>query len=359
VTPGAVPAPPGPTPVSPPSAATEVIREALEPGFGGTQSAALGGAGSAVAFNQAIGGLGGYIDSAVPRSNIRLRYDDAYNMNRPDRAEYFYAQCGCYFFANPNNPHYTKGNRNPAGRAFGPPRVESNILNIQEYSTYVEYAPLVHFSVFVDVPVRYIDPEANNNFTGFGDMNLGFKYAFIAQPDAFYTFQFKTYVPTGANDLGMGTGHPSLEPGILAFQRLSERFYFLGEFRDWIPVNGSNSVTFPNKAFSGNILNYGLGAFYNIVLTDSFRVAPISEFVGWTVLGGLKTVPFKDDPQSASGDTIVNMKIGVRFGLGEYNRPGGGSQLNDRVSFYAGYARALTGDFWYKDMLRLELIWYY
>ena len=35
------------------------------------------------------------------------------------------------------------------------------------------------------------------------------------------------------------------------------------------------------------------------------------------------------------------MKIGVRFGLGDYNRPGGGSQLNDRVSLYAGYARAL------------------
>ena len=49
----------------------------------------------------------------------------------------------------------------------------------------------------------------------------------------------------------------------------------------------------------------------------------------------------------------------MRFGLGDYNLPGGGSQLNDRLSFYAGYARALTGDFWYKDMLRLEVIWYY
>ena len=95
VTPEAVPVPPGPTPVPPPTEATQVIREALEPGFGGTQSAALGGAGAAVAYNQQIGGVGGYIDSAIPRSNIRLRYDDAYDMNRPDRAEYFYPQCGC------------------------------------------------------------------------------------------------------------------------------------------------------------------------------------------------------------------------------------------------------------------------
>ena len=217
---------------------------------------------------------------------------------------------------------------------------------------------LPNFPVFAEVPVRYIDPQANPKATGFGDMNLGFKYAFIAQPDAFYTFQFKTYVPTGDGNLGLGTNHPSLEPGLLAFQRLSERFYFLGEFRDWIPVNGSNSIALPGKPFAGNILNYGLGVFYNVVLTDNFRVAPISEFVGWTCLGGLETTSNRA-PQSASGDTIVNMKIGVRFGLGDYNQPGGGSQLNDRASLYVGYARALTGDFWYKDMLRVELIWYY
>ncbi|MGZ3387331.1 MAG: hypothetical protein ACXVB5_20800 [Isosphaeraceae bacterium] len=100
VTPGAVPVPPGPTPAPPPTEATEVMREALEPGFGGTQFAALGGAGAAVAYNQQIGGLGGYIDSAVPRNNIRVRYDDAYGMNRPDRAEYYYPQCGCFFVGN-------------------------------------------------------------------------------------------------------------------------------------------------------------------------------------------------------------------------------------------------------------------
>ena len=82
-------------------------------------------------------------------------------------------------------------------------------------------------------------------------MILGFKYAFIARPDAFYTFQFKTYVPTGAGDLGLGTDHPSLEPGLLAFQRLSERFYFLGEFRDWIPINGSTSMLCPTSRSRG------------------------------------------------------------------------------------------------------------
>jgi hypothetical protein len=355
---GTVVTPPEGAPLPP--SATAAMGEALVPAFGGTQFAALGGTGAAVAFNQQIGGLGGYIDSAIPRSYVRVRYDDAYGNNRPDRAEYFYPQCGCYFAGNSGS--LPLATRNAALQRFGPARPEKNI-DFQELSTYVEYAPAFNMSAFVEVPVRFIDPTVNNNAYGFGDMILGFKYAFLADPDFFYTFQFKTYVPTGAGNLGLGTNHPSLEPGILAFQRVSERVYFLGEFRDWIPIRGTEFVGPPQngvvagKSFAGNILNYGLGVFYNAVLTDNFRVAPISEFVGWTCLGGLETT--EAGAKSATGDTIVNMKIGLRFGLGDYNLPGGGSQLNDRASLYVGYARALTGDVWYQNMFRLELNWYY
>jgi hypothetical protein len=45
----------------------------------------------------------------------------------------------------------------------------------------------------------------------------------------------------------------------------------------------------------------------------------------------------------ASGDTIVNMKAGVRFFTGEHS------------NFYVGYGRALTGDVWYKDIIRVEM----
>ena len=34
----------------------------------------------------------GYIDSAVPMNQFRLRFDAAYDSNRPSRAEYFYAK---------------------------------------------------------------------------------------------------------------------------------------------------------------------------------------------------------------------------------------------------------------------------
>ena len=49
----------------------------------------------------AVADNAGYIDSAIIRSRVRVRYDSAYNLNSPDMAEFFYAKCGC--FANPMN----------------------------------------------------------------------------------------------------------------------------------------------------------------------------------------------------------------------------------------------------------------
>lgn len=93
------------------------------------------------------------------------------------------------------------------------------------------------------------------------------------------------------------------------------------------------------------------------------RIAPVNEFVGWTVLSGKQLNPGSADPNiivpnsgpvSAVGETIVNYKLGLRIGFGEYSNPGGGSGLNDRHSLYFGYGHALTGDHWYRDMVRAE-----
>src|SRR5262245_18597628 len=34
---------------------------------------------------------GAYLDSAIPKNTLRLRYDAAFDINRPDRAEFYYA----------------------------------------------------------------------------------------------------------------------------------------------------------------------------------------------------------------------------------------------------------------------------
>jgi len=292
--------------------------------------------------NSALGGTSNpYIDNAVPLNRLMVRYDAADNDNFPDRAEFFYPQNG------PNR--------------HGQP------VSFQQQTTYLEYAVQPNLSGFIEVPVRWLhNPSskghAAQNFSGFSDLQLGFKYAFFTDPDYFYSFQLRTYLPTGNGATGLGTDHASLEPGLLAFQRLSERLFAVGEFKDWIPIHGSvfedKNSPVNGQHFAGNVLNYGVGLTYNLLVTDRYRVAPSTEFVGWTVLGGLKETQ-TGTVVPASGDTIVNFKVGATVALGNYLSPTGPTPLNDRLSLYMGYSRALTEDRWYRDLLRVELSWYY
>ena len=47
--------------------------------------------------------------------------------------------------------------------------------------------------------------------------------------------------------------------------------------------------------------------------------------------------------EDADGDTIVNLKAGARIGLGK------------NADLYGGYGHSLTGDRWYRDVIRFEL----
>ncbi len=284
-------------------------------------------AGSSLALGGGSFSATGYIDSAIPVTMFRLRFDAAYDDNSPDRAEFFYAKCGCF-----HTPD-----------AHGPARPETRI-DYQDISSYLEVAFSDRFSAFAEVPVRFLNPEQNENTAGLADMNAGFKYALIACDDHFLTFQFRTYIPTGASTHGLGTDHVSLEPAILAHERLSERLALDAELRDWIPVGGSD--------FAGNIVRYGVGLSYLVLNRQNFRVIPVGEIVGWTVLDGMQFSPVDNGgmPEDASGDTIVNAKVGVRFGFGDLQEAG----LLSRSDLYVGYGRALTGDVWYKDILRVE-----
>lgn len=378
--PSAPPAqPPAPAPTSLPSSVPSSLFDDTGAGSGYGAALAGGGFGSTGAGGTvAIAGSAGYIDSAIIRTNFRLRYESAYDMNSPDRAEFFYPKCGC--FGNPanfstlipgsgTNPRNSNYIYNPvqahaAGfdpRATGPQHFgkpgagggESRI-DYQQVAPYFELALRQTDSIFVEVPARFLNPQLNANTYGFSDMQLGWKHAFVANPDQFYTFQFRSYLPTGSGQKGLGTNHVSLEPALLVFQRLTDRVYFVGEFRDWIPVHGSD--------FAGNVLRYGAGLFYNAVLTDSVRIAPVFETVGWTCLSGKRLALTSNDPVngptfgpvSAAGDTIVNIKAGIRMGLGNYTQAGGGSALNDRHSVYVGYGQAVTGDHWYEQIVRAE-----
>src|SRR5712691_10474992 len=42
------------------------------------------------------GSMVGYVDDATLETQIRVRFDVGLHDRRPDRAEFFYAKCGCY-----------------------------------------------------------------------------------------------------------------------------------------------------------------------------------------------------------------------------------------------------------------------
>ncbi len=258
----------------------------------------------------------GYIDSAIPASQFRLRFDAAYDNRRPTRAEFFYPKGGA------------------TGR--GLPVPESNV-DYQELTSYLEWAFTPRFSSFVESPYRFINPEINRNANGFGDLNAGFKYAFVSREDLVASVQLRTYAPTGDGSRGLGTDHVSLEPGLLVFQRVSEQLHIESELRYWIPIGGTD--------FAGDIIRYGIGVSYGEHRANNWWLTPVAEVVGWTVLNGkesLRSAAGTAIVEDATGQTIVNVKLGLRLGFG------------NRASIYTGYGRALTGDTWYKDIYRLE-----
>jgi hypothetical protein len=258
----------------------------------------------------------GYIDSAIPASLFRLRFDAAYDFTRPTRAEFFYAR--------------------PQPLGPGLPKPEPRI-DYQDLAGYLELAATDRLSGFVEVPWRFLNPEVNADTNGLADMNAGFKYAFVDRNDLVATFQFRTYIPTGDASRGLGTHHVSLEPAVLFYKPWTDRLGFEGEFRYWVPIDGTD--------FAGDLLRYGIGVHYDVWKTCSLTVSPVVEFVGWTVLSGKESAVTPSGAvliEGAAGDTIVNAKMGVRMrmdGLGD---------------FYIGYGRPLTGDRWYEDILRVE-----
>jgi hypothetical protein len=263
----------------------------------------------------------GYIDSASPADQVRLRADFGFGFRVPSRAEFFYA----------------KGQ--PAGP--GVPRPERNI-DFQDYTLYLEKTIDADWSVFAEAGQRFLNPQVNANTYGWSDANVGFKYAFLSSESSVATFQLRAYLPTGDTDRGLGTGHVSLEPALLGFARLTEDLGLAGEVRYWQPVGGTD--------FAGGVLRYGLGLRYDVWQEGECRLAPTAEAIGWCVVGGRQSQVLPNGTSAisgASGTNVVNLKLGARLDLGE------------RAGFYAGYGWAVTGERWYADIVRVEFRWLY
>ena len=251
----------------------------------------------------------GYIDDAVIASKIRIRFDAAFDMNRPDRAEFFYAKCGCYRGV----PVSQGGDPN----APGPGAEAANRLNYQELYVDLEYAPTNRFSLVAEVPFRSIqikDPAGMLPVqTGISDFRAGVKVALLASERQYLTAQFRAYAPTGSAASGLGTNHVSLEPSVIWYRRVGSRETVSAQFGGWIPISSSAGVPITSsQKFGGQVLTYGVGASYDAIhRSETLRVSPVLEFVGWSVLNGFET-----NGSPTATHTIVNGKLGARFTFG-------------------------------------------
>lgn len=292
----------------------------------------------------------GYVEDSTIATQLRVRFDSARHVQAPDRAEFFYSKCGCYWGLPSTHPFYDKdapGNR-------------GGILtdaNAQQLYILGEVGMMANRgSLFVELPVRWLKPQgfAVGSFedqSGIGDLRFGAKVGLMATDNGQATVLLRISTPTGDPVKGLGTNNLSIEPALLVAQRVNERVGVELEFGGVFPTGGSPGIptTSPDK-FSGSILYYGIGPSFDVYSSDRVRFAPVIELVGWRVMSGFQT----GDPAVTSGPAtgfaqasevspnIVNLKVGARVVIG------------NMASIYVGYGHHLTEATWYDDIFRIE-----
>lgn len=280
----------------------------------------------------------GYIEDSTVQTQIRFRFDIGRGNNVPDRAEFFYAKCGCYNFVPP--PAFDR-------EAPGPgPGIPAE-LNYREFYAYAERALNERYSVFGELPLRGLSPESWlptglaewEGQTGIGDLRFGGKASLFNDGDRTVTALVRVAVPTGDAGKGLGTNHASIEPALLFHSSVADRVGIEAQVGYWKSLGGSAGVN-SNDNFSGDVLSWGIGPSFDVYSSDRVRFAPIVELVGWRVISGFQTCANCD--ADAGGTNIVNLKVGAR------------ATVRDRHSFYGGIGWHLTDDTWYDKLFRFE-----
>jgi hypothetical protein len=293
------------------------------------------------------GSMVGYIEDPVVGSKVRVRFESGRHDPTPDRAEFFYAKCGCYQDLAPAHPAYDPS-------APGPRPGAASDINFQQLYILGEVAASDRLSVFAELPFRWLQPQSFipgtgagfDNQAGLSDIRAGARFGLSAKPGQALTAQVKVLFPSGDPAKGLGTDHWSIEPAFLVYQELSRAVAIEGQFAALAPFGGSNGIpTSSDKKFAGTVLSYGVGPSVAVYQSAKVRVAPVVELVGWHVIDGFETSTNADPAAEAN---TFNIKYGGRISWkGAADSATGGS-------FYVGFGHALTDAKWYDDILRVE-----
>jgi hypothetical protein len=271
-----------------------------------------------------------------------VRFDGGWGIDSPDRAEFFYAKCGCY--------RDLAGSPLLDAEAPGPGPGLVTDMDFTQFNVLGEFAVNDRVSIFGELPIRQIRPKSFvagtgsfDNQSGIGDIKAGVKFSLASDDMRDLTLLLRASLPTGDALKGMGTDNPSFEPALLYRQDVNERVSVESQFGIWNPVGGSRGPLATDGKFAGSVLYYGIGPSFDVVTTDKLTFSPVVELVGWRVLRGFETktvlTPTGGD---AEGINVLNLKLGAR------------TTMTNGGSFYFGIGFALTDAVWYDKVLRLE-----
>ena len=283
-----------------------------------------------------------FVDYARPRTVMRFRNDYGWDLQFPDRNEFFWAREQIQRKAPANaQGHFTnipggtgpgRPNTFPKDRPFlGQPS-----LNFDQFSFYTETAANTRASVFVEIPYRTVSPRYGGYHAGFADMNVGTKGVILDTEILLLTIQFRTYIPIGNVAFGLGNGHVSLEPSLLGSLKLGPNAYLQGQVSEWIPIGGDNN-------YQGAIIHYH--GSYNQVLA---RFSPNSPLIatfegsGYTFQDGAYTNPPIGPYVNSSGSTYFSVGPGLR------------AVFSDAIDLGAAVAIPVSSNHWGDPILRVE-----
>lgn len=273
-----------------------------------------------------------FADYARPRTVTRLRFDRLLDMTHPDRNQYFLKQI------NPNGTLNVTG----ANRPFNGKFLMDPTINLSQMYLYQE-AATEKASFFIEIPYRQINPFASPTQAGFADLNLGSKALLFDCEMLQVTFQFRTFLPTGNAQIGLGTAHVSLDPSILASLKLTPDTYFQIQVGNWIPLGGTSNIA-GGMAYWLMSLNQVLA----YVTPDSPLIGTLEmdgysfQNGGWTrsFIGAGNNLP---NYFSQSGDTYFNIGPGLR------------QSICNKVDFGGAITWATTQNHWADPWFRLEM----
>jgi hypothetical protein len=267
-------------------------------------------------------------DTVRPQTYTRFRWDSGHDLAQPDRGEFFWAKPG-----------------NLGGK--GPPLIE-NRVNYDILSIYQEIAAGNNFSLFINAPYIGVDPENNPGHSNFSDLDLGTKTLLLDCELIQFTFQFRTYIPTGISRNGLGTGHTSLEPSFLTSLKLTEDTYLQSQLAYWIPIGG-------DQDWEGATIWYAASLNHQWFKRGPFALISTAEFNGWTFTDGSRASPqfIPGTPPSAGNVKAYEREIGGETIM----TVGGGLRLVvcDKIDIGFGASFAVTDARFADQLYRSEL----